>query len=218
MSTTQVTEYVDKLISKGGGQVVWLDIDEVKEDPKNPRHISKKKLEELKKSISEFPEMMVLRPGVVDENNVLQGANQRHKACKALGWHKFPVIYAKDLTPEQLKEFTIKDNVSFGEWDIQALKEWDPTQLAAWSINAPGLFGAEKIPGEIVFSPELDQESNYVVLKFNKDIDFLQVQTMLGLQSVYSYRQNGKPWAKGVGRVVDGVTAIKNIQKAGNEL
>jgi hypothetical protein len=69
----------------------------------------------------------------------------------------------------------------------------------------------------VEFSTELDRESNFVVLKFDRDIDFTQVQTLLGLKSVYSKRQNGKPWCKGIGRVVDGVKAIELIKAAGNE-
>ena len=54
----------------------------------------------------------------------------------------------------------------------------------------------------------MDFESNYIVLKFNKDIDFLQIEQILELESVYSKRKNGKPWSKGVGRVVDGTDAL----------
>jgi len=67
--------------------------------------------------------------------------------------------------------------------------------------------------GEIHFSEELDRVSNYVVLKFTNDIDFLNIQTILGLDSTYSKRANGKPWSKGMGRVVDGVDAIIKIKE-----
>lgn len=70
----------------------------------------------------------------------------------------------------------------------------------------------EEIEAEIKFSQELDRESNYVVLKFNKDIDFLHIESLLGLESTYSLRQNGKVWAKGRGRVIDGIKAIEKIK------
>ena len=72
----------------------------------------------------------------------------------------------------------------------------------------------EKIEqGEVVFSEELDRISNYVVLKFSNDIDFLNIQTLLGLKNTHAKRANGKPWAKGIGRVVDGVDAIMKIKE-----
>lgn len=215
----QVEQTVEALIAKGNIELLWLDIDEVKEDEKNPRHISDQGLADLKKSITDFPDMMRLRPGVIRPDNTLMGGNQRHRACKQLGWAKFPVIRAENLTEEQLKEFIIKDNLPYGEWDMKVLKaEWNTQELGEWGMDITELMKAASIPGEIVFATELDQESNFVVLKFNRDIDWLQIQTVLGIKSVHSQRQNGKPWSKGVGRVVDGVEAINSIIKSGKEL
>lgn len=138
----------------------------------------------------------------------------RFKACKAAGLKEIPVIVAKDLTEEQEKEFLIKDNTSGGEWDFQMLEnEWDVEQLEDWGLDMPK--GKEdKEEGEIVFSNELDFQSNYIVLKFSKDIDFLNIQTILNLESTYSKRANGKPWSKGIGRVVDGVDAILKFKES----
>lgn len=215
----QVQQQLETLIASGEVRTEWVDIDTVRESAKNPRYISNEQLAELKKSITAFPQMMALRPGVVDGTGELMGGNQRHKACKELGWHKFPVIRAGNLTPEQLKEFIIKDNLPFGEWDTKMLKEdWNIEELGEWGMDITELVKKAALPGNIVFSQEIDQVSNYVVLRFDKDIDWLQICTMLGLQTVHARRQNGKPWAKGVGRVVDGVKAIQLIQKSGSEL
>ncbi len=65
---------------------------------------------------------------------------------------------------------------------------------------------------EIEFSMELDRKSNYIVLKFERDIDFIQAEGILGLKRTHSKRQNGKPWSQGIGRVVDGVEAIEKIK------
>ena len=58
----------------------------------------------------------------------------------------------------------------------------------------------------------LGEENNYIVLKFSTETDWLQARSVLGLESVHSKRRNGKPWSKGVGRVVDGVNAIEQIR------
>lgn len=116
--------------------VEWLPIDKVFQNPINPRHISESDFEELKDSITNFPQMMVLRPGVIDEGCVLQSANQRHKACVALGWKEFPVIRANGLNQEQLKEFMIKDNLSAGTWNTDELfKNWDLKNLEDWTFD-----------------------------------------------------------------------------------
>ncbi len=215
---SQIHDMVEALKKKGGPKLKWKDIDQVKEHPKNPRFISDSDLQDLVKSITDFPDMMRYRPGIEDADGFLIAGNQRLKACKRIGWEIFPVMSATDMTPEQLREFMIKDNISFGEWDTKALKaEWKLPELRDYGMDVTDLVEHSKVPGEHVFSTELDQESNFVVLKFNKDIDWAQALTMLGLQSVYSKRANGKPWSKGVGRVIDGPEAIKLIQKAGGE-
>ncbi len=210
---TSVEKLIESLKANGEPQVRWVDINLVKENPDNPRKISDADMDALKESIKSFPKMLVYRPGVVDENMILLGGNQRRRACRELGWPEFPVMDAKDFSPEQLKEFIIKDNLPFGTWDNKELKKnWDITNLKSWGMDITDLQDNVKLPGEVQFSTELDFESNYVVLTFNKDIDWLQVQTILGLERVYSKRHNGKAWANGVGRVVDGITAIGKIK------
>lgn len=103
---------------------------------KNPRNIHADKLELLKKSIQEFPEMLNIRPVVVDEKNVVLGGNMRVRAMKELGHKVIQAIIVKDLTEEQKKEFIIKDNVGFGEWDWDILaNEWDADLLEEWGLD-----------------------------------------------------------------------------------
>lgn len=117
-----------------------------------------------------------------------------------------------DLSEEDEKELNIRLNANTGEWDMEKLQDWDLDLLNEWGLNVN--FKEDKVDGEIVFSNELDSESNYIVLKFSKDIDFLHIESLLGLKSTYSKRQNGKPWAKGIGRVVNGVDAIIKIKES----
>jgi hypothetical protein len=184
----------------------------IKLNPNNPRIIKDDKFKKLVQSIKDFPEMLDIRPIVVNKDGIILGGNMRFKACLEAGI-KEPPYKVVDLTEEQQNEFLIKDNVSGGEWDWDALaNEWDVEQLDNWGLDMPN--SKEKVEdGEIFFSNELDQVSNYVILKFSTDIDFINIQTLLGLKSTYSKRANGKPWAKGIGRVVDGIDAIIKIKE-----
>jgi hypothetical protein len=189
-------------------------ISEVKLNPENPRLIKDDKFIKLVQSIKDFPEMLDIRPIVVNSDMVILGGNMRFKACKEAGLKEIPVIIADNLTEEQQREFLIKDNTSGGEWDFEALNnEWDVEQLESWGLDVP-VKDDPKTEGEIFFSEELDFKSNYIILKFTTDIDFTQIETLLDLKSTYSKRANGKPWSKGLGRVVDGTEAILKIKEA----
>lgn len=198
-----------------------VNIKEVKTNPKNPRVIKDDKFKKLVKSIQEFPDMLNKRPLIVftdtDNKYVVLGGNMRLKACNELGIKEIPIIVADEWTEEQKNEFLIKDNVGFGEWDWDELaNNYEAEQLDDWGLEVPGIKENEE-NGEITFSNELDQESNYIVLKFSTDIDWIQVQSIFGITSTYSKRANGKPWSKGVGRVIDGTDAILKIKESSNE-
>ena len=115
-----------------------MNINEIKPNPNNPRIIKDDKFKKLVKSIQDFPQMLELRPIVIDKNNIVLGGNMRLKACKEAGLTDVPVIYAKDLTEEQKKEFIIADNVSFGDHDWEMLaNQWDANELSDWGIDVP---------------------------------------------------------------------------------
>ena len=195
-----------------------VKIAEVKPNPNNPRLIKDDKFKKLVKSIQEFPDMLNVRPIVVNKDMVVLGGNMRLKAIKEAGIKEISIEIV-DWTEDQQKEFIIKDNVGFGEWNWDDLaNDWDEIQLTDWGLDIPDFNkGIDNEEGEIKISTELDQHSNYIVLKFNTDIDWLQVQSIFGLESTYSLRQNGKTWSKGVGRVIDGIDAILKIKESSNE-
>jgi DNA modification methylase len=119
-------------------QVDKVKISEVKTNPKNPRLIKDDKFKKLVKSIQEFPQMLELRPIVVDENNIVLGGNMRLKACKEAGLKEVYIVRAENLTELQKDEFIVKDNVGFGEWDWDMLaNEWDTEKLDEWGLNLP---------------------------------------------------------------------------------
>jgi len=193
-------------------KITTVKINEIKLNPNNPRLIKDDKFAKLVQSIKDFPEMLNIRPIVVNDDMVILGGNMRFKACKEAGLKEVPIIKASGLSEEKQREFLIKDNISGGEWDWGLLQEWDNEELENWGLDIPKK--ENKTDGEIYFSEEIDFESNYIVLKFTKDIDFIQIQTLLDLKSTYSKRANGKPWSKGIGRVVDGVDAILKIKES----
>ena len=114
-------------------------LSEIKLNPNNPRLIKDDKFKKLVKSIQDFPEMLDIRPIVVNSDMVILGGNMRYKACKEAGLKEVPVIIADNLTEEQQREFLIKDNTSGGEWDFEMLaNEWDSEQLADWGLDLVG--------------------------------------------------------------------------------
>jgi DNA modification methylase len=138
-------------------QIIKYPINSIKGNPNNPRLIKDDKFAKLVKSIKEFPEMLELRPIVVNDDMVVLGGNMRLKACKEAGLKEIPIMKASTLTEEQQKEFIIKDNVGFGEWDWSTLaNEWDSTKLEEWGMDLPDFTSEEtaeeddyEIPDEI---------------------------------------------------------------------
>ena len=137
-----------------------VKINAVKGNPNNPRIIKNDKFKKLVKSIQEFPEMLKLRPIVVDEAMIVLGGNMRLKASKEAGLKEVWIDIAEGLTEEQKKEFIVKDNVGFGEWEWDMLgNEWDSVQLAEWGLD--------------VWENQDDIEDIEEVIDFNEDVNFI---------------------------------------------
>ena len=113
-----------------------VKISKVVPNENNPRFIKDYKFKKLVKSIQDFPEMLKLRPIVVNKDMVVLGGNMRLKACKEAGLKEVYILKADELTEQQQREFIVKDNVGFGEWDWDILaNEWDNTQLKEWGMD-----------------------------------------------------------------------------------
>jgi len=129
-----------------------VKISEVKNNPNNPRILKDDKFRKLVQSIKDFPKMLEIRPIVVNDEMIVLGGNMRLKACKEAGLKEIHIIKAESLTQEQQKEFIIKDNIGFGEWDWEQLaNEWDNEDLENWGLDVPD-FEVEE---------EEDQEDDY---------------------------------------------------------
>jgi DNA modification methylase len=133
-----------------------MQLSELKQNPNNPRIIKDDKFKKLVKSIEEFPEMMSKRPIVcvtdVDGKIYPLGGNMRLKALQELKYKEVPdewVQMADEWTEEQRREFVIKDNVGFGEWDWEDLaNNWDAEKLEEWGLDAPSFEVDEVLEAE----------------------------------------------------------------------
>jgi hypothetical protein len=109
--------------------------------PGNPRFIKDEKFMALVESLKKAPWMMELRPIIIDEEAIVLGGNRRKRALEYLGYKEVPGEWVKPilgLTPEQKKEFIIKDNVSFGDWDFDLLANgFDEADLLEWGVDIP---------------------------------------------------------------------------------
>jgi len=146
-----------------------VKISKLKGNPSNPRIIKNDKFKKLVKSIQEFPEMLKLRPIVVDEDFMVLGGNMRLKASKDAGLKEVWIEVAEGLTEEQKKEFIVKDNVGFGEWDWDVLaNDWDDVKLEDWGLELriddviDSLEEDEEI--EIPQSVQLEPPKEYVII------------------------------------------------------
>ncbi|KKM67929.1 hypothetical protein LCGC14_1466190 [marine sediment metagenome] len=192
---------------------------------KNPRDNSKA-IESVAQSIDDFG---FNQPIVVDKNKVIIVGHTRHAAALLLGLKKVPVFIADHLTKAQVRAYRIADNRTNENsyWieaelaeELRALTKEQRKSTAFTDDELAEMLGAvqDAIPivGKIEFSQELLESRNYVVLYFDNDVDWLSARTHFKLKSVYSKRCNGKPWSKGIGRVVDGAKYLRRITKDGH--
>jgi DNA modification methylase len=129
--------------------IEWVKTTDIHANENNPRILKDDKFKKLVQSIKDFPEMLEIRPIVVNNEMMVLGGNMRLKAIQEIGLKEIPIIKAENLTEEQEREFLIKDNVGFGEWDWDALaNDWDADELKDWGMDLPGDFNSEVLEAE----------------------------------------------------------------------
>ena len=162
-----------------------------------------------------------VQPIVIDRDGVIVIGHCRALAAEKLGMKEVPCVCVDDLTPEQVNALRIVDNKSNeSPWDFDIL----PDELAEIDLSGFDFdFGLDKkknkeeIEGEVEFSEILGEENNYLVLQFKTDIDWLNAQSIFGLETVKSYstRKDGKVAKnmerKGVARVLDGAKVLNEL-------
>jgi ParB-like chromosome segregation protein Spo0J len=147
-----------------------VSIKDIKPNPNNPRLVKDDKFAKLVQSIKDFPQMLELRPIVVNDDMIVLGGNMRLKACKEAGLKEVHIIKASQLTEEQQREFIIKDNLGYGEWDWNMIaNEWDEEDLNKWGLDLP------------VFGHDINSMSED---ELNLDEEFDPIGNSSGLQRV----------------------------------
>lgn len=186
-----------------------------------PYHNNPRKNQAIDKVASSINEYGFQQPIVVDKNMVVIVGHTRLLASKKLGLKKVPIAIA-DLSKSQAKAYRLADNRTNED------SSWDEELLKGELLDLEGLINTigfedselEKLLEEpepeddpdVEFSEEIGEANNYIVLVFKNDIDWLSAQTHFNLKTVSSKRQNGKPWSKGIGRVVDGAKYITELK------
>lgn len=210
----EVKELPIDMLSENTGQIPDV--------PRNPRKITKEKFEDLCDSIRKSPEMKVLEEIKVFPFNgryVVIGGNHRYKAYKKLGWENVLCkVLPEDTPKEKLREYVMKENMTYAENDNAVLNSWDLKELAEWRVPVSIKTKKQQEVPEVEFTQILDESHNYIVLYFDNEVDWLQAQTLFNIKNVRllstkkgANNVNGNKI--GVGRVLRGVDVISRLMK-----
>ena len=200
-------------------KIEYLPIKALKPYEKNTRKHQNKDVDNIAKSIEKFG---MLDPIGIWKGNIIVEGHGRMLACKQLGMTEVPCVRLDHLTDEQRREYAIAHNATaeLSEWDLDIL----PDELADLDLSdfdfEFGLNGEkdkEEIEGEVPFTEVLGEENNYIVLKFDNTVDWLQLESLFELETVkaYSTRMDGKVSKSmtraGIGRVVNGADFLSRL-------
>lgn len=193
--------------------------------PKNPRFVRDYRFEATKRSIEESPEMLELRELIVypyaDGRYIVVCGNLRLRACKELGHKEVPCKVLKtETTPEKLREYATKDNVNFGENDLDIMQnEWNISELQNWGVE----FAPEKKSDEFKerfdaitddtaiypLIPKYDEKHELFIIASSNEVDSNWLRERLGMQRMKSYK-TGKVSKSNVIDIKDVRYALEN--------
>lgn len=198
-----------------------ISINDLKPYPQNAKKHPSEQVEHIANSIREFG---FQQPIVVDKDNVVVIGHGRLLAAKKLNMDSVPCVRADDLTDEQIKALRLADNkTNESEWDFDLLDmELSDIEIDMEQFGFEKEEKEEKIDAEVEFSEILNEESNYLILKFDNEIDWLQAETFFNLKPkmAYSTRKDGQIKGNkkvGIGRVINGSDFFQKIGVIINE-
>jgi len=194
-----------------------IKIAKLKGNPSNPRVLRDDKFLKLKASIEAFPDMLQKRPIVAvtdkDGKYMVLGGNMRLKACADLGMKDVPVILADEWTEEQRREFIIKDNVGFGEWDWDQLaNEWDAGKLEAWGLDVDRDIDASEEGDDIKVDKSLQvlPKHEYIIVYADAESDeWEELKSLLKCKTV---RQGGCKIGSTSDKATTGMERVFNVE------
>lgn len=205
--------------------IVYKSIKELKPYKKNAKKHPKEQVEQIANSIKEFG---FTQPVLIDKNNCVVAGHGRILGAKKAGLKEVPTLCLDDLTEEQIKAYRLADNkLNESDWDSGLLKEsldeiMDLDMEMFGFSDSDILEETEDVEGEVKFTEVLNEENNYIVLKFNNKIDWLNAMGLFGIEKVKALPTkrggNSKSFGTraGVGRVLDGQKVIERMMN--NEL
>lgn len=212
--------------------IVMKNIRELKSYKKNAKKHPKEQVEQIANSIKEFG---FTQPVLIDKNNCVVAGHGRVLGAKKAGLKQVPTLCLEDLTEEQIKAYRLADNkLNESGWDMSLLDE-ELQDLVGSGIDMSGFgFGVleqteeqeeveKEVEPDVPFTKYIDENSQYIVLKFNNQKDWMYAQSLFGLKRVkaYSTRKDGKLrpgfMKMGLGRVIDGMEAIERIKETRND-
>ena len=193
--------------------------------PKNPRFFRDYRFEAMKKSIQDSPEMLELRELIIfpynDGRYIVVCGNLRLRACKELGYKELPCkVLAPDTPVKKLREYATKDNVNFGENDMDAMEnEWNKSELQEWGIE----FNPEKKEDEFKerfdtitddtaiypLIPKYDEKHELFIITSSNEVDSNWLRERLDMQHMKSYK-TGKISKSNVVDIKDVRHALQN--------
>ena len=203
--------------------IVYKNITELKPYKKNAKKHPKEQVERIANSIKEFG---FTQPVLIDKNNCVVAGHGRVLGAKKAGLKQVPTICLEELTPEQIKAYRLADNkLNESEWDSALVNE-EISELIKSDIDME-MFGFSidvledetvEVEPDVPFAEILNEENNYIVLKFNNKIDWLNAMGLLGVERVKKLPtkkegQKGTAFDSryGVGRVLDGQKALERV-------
>ena len=202
--------------------IVYKPIKELKPYKKNAKKHSKEQVEQIANSIKEFG---FTQPVIIDKNNSVVAGHGRILGAKKAGLKQVPTVCLEDLTEEQIKAYRLVDNkLNESEWDSDLLKQ-SLDEIAEMDMEVFGFTidsladETVEVEPEVPFTEILNEENNYIVLKFENKIDWINAMGVLGIEKVKAYptKKNGnkKTFGEraGVGRVIDGIKVLERINE-----
>lgn len=196
--------------------------------PKNPRFFRDFRYDAMKKSIEESPEMLQLRELIVypyaGGRYLVVCGYLRLRACKELGYSELPCkILSPDTEVKKLREYATKDNVNFGENDLDVMNnEWDKAELVDWGVE----FAPEKPVDEFKerfdsinddsavypLVPKYDERHELFIIESANEVDSNWLRERLGMQRMKSYK-TGKVSKSNVINIKDMRIALEGERK-----
>ena len=206
-------------------KIEYVPISELKAYVNNAKEHPAEQVEQIKKSILEFG--MNDPIAVWKDNEIIEG-HGRLLACSELGgvYSTVPIIRLDHLSDEQRKAYALVHNKLTMNSDFNLdLLNMELEDIADIDMEDFGFKieeveeVKEPVKPELEFTEVLGEEHNYIVLYFDNEVDWLQLQSMIDIEGKMnlSTRKDGKIGKNmkrvSVGRVFNGAEVMERMRE-----